>query len=150
MWTLRRFTLCNIVICCLTKRHSLQKHVHLACVVYAVPPVGYMRCTHANSTTCTSCFFTAYCMKLSVVHIICILSNVRMCNEWWIGKDMEGADCRLFHCTIPVFAWKEWGNPRKTDVGVVNAPVYFLNGLPHPLTPPAFRLFQRFASVPVK
>jgi hypothetical protein len=31
--------------------------------------------------------------------------------EGWIGKDMEGDDCRLCLGTIPAFGWTDWGKP---------------------------------------
>jgi hypothetical protein len=38
---------------------------------------------------------------------VCYLSFI-CCDDWWIGKDMEGGVCGLIWGTILAFVWKDW------------------------------------------
>jgi hypothetical protein len=39
------------------------------------------------------------------------VSDDRIINEQWTGKDMEGNRRGLIYGTIPAFAWRGWGKP---------------------------------------
>jgi hypothetical protein len=40
-------------------------------------------------------------------------SNKGIISEWWISRDLEGRGSGQISGTIPAFAWRDWGNPRK-------------------------------------
>jgi hypothetical protein len=53
---------------------------------------------------------------MQIVGLDSIVCNGSMINEWWIGKYIyrrEQSWPNLRYCTIPEFAWRDWGKPQK-------------------------------------
>ena len=46
-----------------------------------------------------------------------VVSNGRMINEWWIGKDVEESGLGLFRCIIPSFVCTDEEKPRNLCQG---------------------------------